>query len=267
MSGKIIRRILSIILAMCVSTQAIKAQTAADTAKAVALNFFRTYDSIPYLTFDVKFTLFSDTVYSDFSHESTSGTYTMSGKKAKYSLGDVEYLQNDSVLVAVYHNDQVMVVSDPPAGNAGNYVPMRDALDSLLYAYTANYDIYVKSTSTDPDTDTTGYIRLVKKTGDTVAVYNKYLIEFDIAQNLITKVEFEYTKPGEELTSVDDVTPGQMLLKNTPRRMTMRINFLNYRFDNFSSDIYSETNFVWEEDGVYKPVEKYINYKVYSARN
>lgn len=250
-----------------VSRASLNAQSTVDSARNTALNFFRTYDSIPFLTFDVRYTLYSDTAYSDFSYETIKGTYTLNGKKARYSLGDVEYLQNDSFLVAVYHKDEQIIISDPPVQNSGSYLPLREILDSLLQAYTANYDIWVKNWTADPDIDSLGYIRLVRKSGDTLAVYNRYTIEFNIEKNFITKVEYEYTEPGQGLTSVDEPNEGQRLLKNTARRKTFRVEFMNYRFENFSDDLYSENNFVWEEDGVYKPVDKYRTYSVYNARN
>jgi hypothetical protein len=66
---------------------------------------------------------------------------------------------------------------------------------------------------------------------------------------------------------MDEPDDGQRLLKNTARKKTLRIEFLNYRFDNFSGSIYSENNLIWEEDGEYKPVEKYKEYKVYNTKN
>lgn len=242
-------------------------QSTVDSARNTALNFFKTYDSIPYLTFDVRYTLYSDTTFSDFSYETIKGTYTLSGARARYTLGDVEYLQNDSFLLAVYHKDEQIIVSVPPVGNTGSYLPLREALDSLLIAYSSNYDMWVKSTSADPETDSLGYIRLVRKLNDTLAVYNRYTIEFNIEKNFITKVEYEYTEPGLGLLPSDEPNEGQRLLKNTDRRKTLRIEFMNYRFDNFSDSQYSENNFIWEEDGEYKPVDKYRNYKVINARN
>lgn len=242
-------------------------QTTVDSARNTALNFFRTYDSIPYLTFDVRYTLYSDTAYSDFSYETVKGTYTLNGKRARYTLGDVEYLQNDSFLVAVYHKDEQIIISDPPVQNSGSYLPLREILDSLLQAYTANYDIWVKNSTADPDIDSLGYIKLVRKLNDTLAAYNRYVIEFNIEKSFITKVEYEYTEAGLDLTPQEEPNEGQRLLKNTARRKTLRIEFMNYRLDNFSDELYSENNFVWEEDGVYKPVDKYKSYSVYNARN
>jgi hypothetical protein len=259
--------VVSALLCMICAREANAQFTTVDSARNTAVNFFRTYDSIPYLTFDVRYSLFSDTVYSDFSYETTKGTYTLSGKRARYTLGEVEYLQNDSFLVAVYHRDEMMVVSNPPVQNSGSYLPLREMLDSLLQSYTANYDFWVKNSTADPDTDSLGYIRLVRKIGDTLGMYNRYIIEFNIEKNVITKVEFEYTEPGRGLTPAEEPDEGQRLLKNTDRRKTLRIDFLNYRFDNFSDERYSENNFIWEDEGEFKPVDKYKNYKVINARN
>ncbi len=267
MKIQIKKAMIATVVFMFFGIQGAKAQTVVDTARNVALEFFKTYDSIPYLTFDVKYTFFSDTAYSDFSYDVMTGTYTMSGKKAKYSLGDVDYLQNDSFLIAVYNTDQLMVVSNPPVENAGSYLPMRETLDSLLQAYSTSYDISVKSIINDPETDTVGYIRLIKKTGDTLAQYNLYIIEFDMPRNTIRKVEFQYTEPGLGLTPAEEPDDGQRLLKNTARQKTLRIEFFNYRFDNFSDDVYSENNLIWDEDGEYKPVEKYKTYALYNVRN
>jgi hypothetical protein len=249
------------------------AQTAADTALNTAMQFYKTYDSIPYITFDVKYTYLSDTLYSDFSYETQKGSFTMSGKKAKYSVGEVDYLQNDSFMIAVYHNDQMMVVSPPTETNAGAYLPMRSLLDSLLQAYSSDYDITVDNTiDTIPSTaediiNTKGYILFTRKTGATQAQFNRYLIEFDIEQNTILKVEYEFTQSGMGLSSTDEPDEGQRMLKNSPRKRILRIEFSNYRFDNFSDQVYSENNLVWEEDGEYKPVEQYKYYKVYNTRN
>jgi hypothetical protein len=264
--------LLFIVVAVLGASEA-KAQTAVDSARNTVMQLFKTYDSIPYITFDVKYIYKSDTTYSDFTYETIKGSYTMSGSKAKYTLGDVEYLQNDSFLVAVYHKDQMMVVSSPVINNAGAYLPMRDLLDSLLQSYSGDYDISVDNkidtipSSVEDVVDTKGFIRLTRKPGNIQAQFDRYLLEFDIEQNIITKVEYEFSDPGLDLTSVDEPDAGRRLLKNTARKRTLQIEFANYRFDNFSDEVYNENNLVWTEDGEYKPVEQYKYYKVYNARN
>lgn len=249
------------------------AQTAADTARNKVLQLFQTYDSIPYITFDVKYTYKSDTTFSDYAVETMKGSYTMSGKKAKYSLGDVEYLQNDSFLIAVYHKDQMMVVSQPTVQNSGSYLPMRDMVDSLLQAYANDYDIVVDvkmdtiPSTVEDEIETKGFIQLTRKTGNTNAQFDRYRLEFDLDQNIITKLEYAFTEPGQGLTPAEEPDAGQRLLKNTARKRILQIEFSNYRFDNLSDTVYSENNWIWEEDGELKPVEQFKYYKVYNARN
>jgi hypothetical protein len=267
------KTILLLIVLAVLGTSGAKAQTAADTARSTALLFYKTYDSIPYITFDVRYTYLSDTLYSDFKYETIKGSYTMSGNKAKYSLGNIDYLQNDSFLIAVYHKDEMMVVSNPPVQNAGSYLPMRALLDSLLDAYSADYDITVDNkidtlpSSAEPELDTKGYILFTRKPGNTQAQFNRYLLEYDIENNVITKVEYEFVEPGASLTTDDEPDAGQRLLKNSDRKKILRIEFSNYRFDNFSDSVYSENNLIWEEDGEYKPIAQYKYYKIYNARN
>jgi hypothetical protein len=247
-----------------------QAQPAIDSARVAAVRFFRTYDSLQYLTFDTRFSYSSDTVYSDYTNEVMTGTYTMSGARVKYTLGKIDYLQNDSFHIAVYHDDQVIVVAPRNNANGGSFVPMRDALDSLLLAESAHYDFQTKTTGASEsseleDTDN-GYIRLTRKTNDTLAQFNRYVITYQISTNLITTVEYEFTEPGHSLSSVDEPNEAVRILKNTARKRRLKIEFTNYRFANFSDDAYSENNYVWNDDGEYKPVDKYKNYTVYNAR-
>ncbi len=261
------------VLAMLFIALGVQSQTAADTARNKVMQLFQTYDSIPYITFDVKYTYRSDTTFSDYAIETMKGSYTMSGKKAKYSLGDVEYLQNDSFLIAVYHKDQMMVVSQPVVNNTGSYLPMRDLVDSLLQAYASDYDIVVDvkidtlPSTVEDEYDTRGFIQLTRKSGNTSAQFDRYRMEFDLDQNIITKLEYVFTEPGQGLTSVEEPDAGKRLLKNTARKKILQIDFTNYRFDNLSDTVYSENNLIWEEDGEWKPVEQFKYYKVYNTRN
>lgn len=265
---KAFQKIITILIVLFSVCGTVTAQSTIEAAQAAAAQLYRTYDSIPYLTFDARYKYFTDTAYSEYTTEVVKGAYTMNGKKARYTLGDVEYLQNDSFLVAVYHKDQMMVVSNPPVLNAGSYMPTRELLDSLLTAYSAHYDIWVKTVqSGTDDLDTLGYIKFIKKNDNDVAQYNHFIIEFDLRQYVITKIEYEYQQPGLGLTEQDEPDAALRLLRNTPRKKTLSIELNNYRFDHLSDTDYSENVFIWEEDGEYKPVEKYKDYKVYNARN
>jgi len=265
---KAYQKISTILVLLLFSWGTTIAQSTIQEARTAALKLYKTYDSLPYVTFDAKYRYFTDTAYSDFTSEVVKGVYTLNGKKARYTLGDVEYLQNDSFLVTVFHKDQMMVISDPPVNNAGSYMPTREILDSLLEVYSEYYDVWVKTeASGSTDTGGTGYIKLVRKDNNDLAQYNHFIIEFDLERSVITKIEYEYQQPGLGLTDQDEPDVSLRLLRNTPRRKTLSIELYNYRFDHLSEADYSENVFIWEEDGEYKPVEKFKEYKVYNARN
>lgn len=259
---------ITLLLAILFCMNMAQAQSTVADAVKVTSHIYKVYEGLPYITFDAKYTYFTDTAYSDFTREVTKGQYTFNGKKARYTMGDVEYLQNDSMLIAVYHQDQMMIISNPVFSNTAAYLPAREALDSLLSVYGEHYDFDVKDYNNSPtDTNTTGYIKMVRKKGDEVAQYDHFIIEFDLEQYVITRIEYQYTEKGQGVTEQDEPDPALRLLRNTDRKKTLEIQMFNYRFDHLSDTDYSESVFLWEEDGEYKPVEKYKDYKVYNARN
>src|SRR5260370_24527456 len=76
----------------------IKAQSAriSPSPQQIMADIYKVYDSLNYLTFDLKYTYTSDTLNGDFTNDVLQGSYTMAGKKAKYNLGEIEFMQNDS---------------------------------------------------------------------------------------------------------------------------------------------------------------------------
>src|SRR5689334_14707452 len=64
----------------------------------IMTEIYKAYDSINYLTFDVKYTYSSDTLNGNFINDALEGSYTMAGKRALYNLGNIQFMQNDSFL-------------------------------------------------------------------------------------------------------------------------------------------------------------------------
>lgn len=217
--------------------------TAQSTEQLILDSIYQTYDSVPFLSFDVRYQLKSDTLDADSTKvEELTGSYTMSSRRAVFHLGDLECMQNDSFFIAVYHKDKMIIVGEPKRQNAGSFLPMRDALDSLLGVYSTHFTITV-----DKHQDTTSYIRFVAS--DTLAVFNKFVIQYNDANKLISKLEYVFYQPTDTTTQVRMFT----------------IEFSNYRFDNLSPSIYDQNNYIWEEEGIFKAVPKYIDYKVFNT--
>lgn len=222
-------------------------------ARTAMQNLYVLYDSTPYITFDVNYTYSTDTVYNEFTRDMIAGTYTMNGQRAKFTLGDVEYMQNDSLFITTYHKDKIIVVTRARQAIAGQYMPLRSSIDSLLNAYNAHYSITVQ----DNEGDTSGYVKFTK--ADSLATFDQFNIYFNKDRHCINTVEYVFYEQ-------DDVNDSLSKMTFPPRRKKLQIDFLNYRFDNFSESVYDTNNYVWNDEGELKPVAKLEGYKVYDAR-
>jgi hypothetical protein len=223
-----------------------KAQTPQDTLYSI----YAKYDSLEGLTFDIKYTYTSDTLYGDFIYDVLEGNYTMYGKKALFHLGDIDYMQNDSFFVAVYKKDEIILVTDPRKTNSGSFLPLREQMDSLMLSYAEHY------TNTTSENDSTGKIVFTAK--DSMAQFKSYVIEYDAQVRVMLSLNYEF----EELVPVDPETSSEMVM----RTRRLKVEFLKYRFDNFSEDLYDESKYIFFENGEWKPASQYASFRVFYSR-
>jgi hypothetical protein len=242
--------LVAFILCCSLCSHEVKAQS---SAQEVMTQIYKKYDSLSYITFDVKYIYGTDTLYGDFKHEELGGSYTMAGKKAKYNIGDIEFMQNDSFLISVYNKDKFIIVSDPRYNNTGNELPMRPMMDSMIQAYGQHYNIV---------TDTTvGNISFEKV--DSFAQYKKFFISYETSTKFLKTIQYVFEE--NQLMNPDDTTGSPP--KYSMRQKSLKIEFSNYRLDNFSADLYNENKYVWFEDGECKPINKYKGFKVYYSKS
>ena len=233
-------------------------------AKDALSNIYKSYDSLKYLTFDVSYTYDSDTLYGDFTHDAINGTYTMNGKKAFYKLGDIDFMQNESFLIAVYHKDKFMIVSDPQQVNAGGYLPMRAQMDSLFNMAESHYTVNL-STGSGNMGSTLSTITLAAN--DSLAQFKTYVITYDSSTNYLKSLQYSFIGRADNFEAYDTITDtARRRLLNVPRKKQLTIRFLKYRFDNISKEIYDENNYIFYEDDKYKPVSKYSDYTLYYTK-
>ncbi len=223
-------------------------------------SIYRNYDSVKYLSFDVKFDYGSDTLLGKFDAEQMDGSYTLAGNKAKYRLGDIDFIQNDSFFIAVYNKDKLIMVDEPKAINMGSQLPMRQQIDSLLTAYASHYSITTYNLSGD-----TGVIQLAGI--DSLAQFTLFSLQYDNNTYMLYKVSYNYREPAtldsDVLASYQSST-GTTDIPLQKKRFTIR--FLNYRYENFEDAAYDENNYIWFENGVCRPVTKYESYKIYYVK-
>jgi hypothetical protein len=243
--------IVALILAAGMNTPQAKAQTLTDTIHGL----YRSYDSMQNLTFDVRYVYTTDTINGETETEQLQGFYTMSNRKALYRLGNIEFMQNDSVLISVYHDDKIMMITPRQVNNAGSLLPLRQALDSMITSYSAHYTITHQHNTTDS-------ISTIHFAGDSTVPFAHFYVLYDRADHLITAMKYVYYEVDEEIdlprASFDDPVKRE-------RRLTLY--FENYRFDNISPALYDPSNYAWKEGEKWTPARKYIDYRVYSNQS
>jgi hypothetical protein len=223
-------------------------------------SIYHNYDSVKYLSFDVKFDYGSDTLLGKFDSEQMDGTYTLAGNKAKYRLGDIDFMQNDSFFIAVYNKDKLIMVDEPKAINMGSQLPMRQQIDSLLLAYDNHYNISSYNLSAD-----IGVIQLLGT--DSLAQFERFAMQYDNRNYMLYQVSYEYKEPAELDSAVLAAYRASTQTTDVPlQKKRFTIRFLNYRYDNFNEATYDENNYIWFENGICKPSARYEDYKIYYTK-
>lgn len=228
-------------------------ESKAQTPAQVIENIYKTYDSIPYLSFDVTYHYNSDTINKVFVSDMLKGTYTLAGKKAWFVLDNIEFMQNDSFFISVNKEEKFILISNPRNENAGRELPLRLMIDSMLNNYSTMFTV---SQSTSGDT---GTIRF-ENSNLTVDTYGYFEISYDINNYIL----YGITHVFKEEAPMDDYTADLATPEAWKRKLT--VVFDNYRFDNVSSEVYNEGRFIFTEDGEYKPVEKYQDYRIFNSK-
>lgn len=250
----------TILLCMCLAiTASTKVHAQLSRAREVIQEMYKKYDSLHNISFDVQYHYKSDTLYGDYMIDNIYGSYTMSGRKAKFSMAEIEYIQNDSFFVAVYNKEKMIIVGDPQNNNAGGFLPMRSVIDSLLQSYASHYEIAVNE-NPDDSVHSIAFLAI-----DSLAQFRKYTIRFSASYNLITSLQYDYIENRGIYHNNENITPEDSLYQY-PRKITLNISFANYRFSNDEPEVYDENNYVWYEAGTYKPIERYANFRVYSTK-
>ncbi len=117
------------------------AQTNIDSVKADLGRINEYFDSATYLAFDVDITTASDTLFGKFTHDETPGKYIISDKSIYYNLGTTEYMQNDSFVVMIYHDEKTMFVTRDTITAKSSLFPLKRFADSVISLSQQYYDI------------------------------------------------------------------------------------------------------------------------------
>ncbi|MGN6532263.1 MAG: hypothetical protein ACTHK0_10980 [Ginsengibacter sp.] len=213
---------------------------------------YNRYDSLKYITFDVRYLYSTDTVNGDFKRDVVNGTFTLAGQKAIYNIGDIQFMQNDSFLISVYPAEKIINVSEPNS-IPNSVLPLRSVLDSVMLSYSEHYNV---SSLADSSIVTVSLIR-----ADSLAQYDKIVVSYDTSTYFLTSIEYDFQE--NDMVEPEDTALNVQIVSHKKKFV---IQFLNYRVDNFSEKIYDESNYIWFENGECKPSDKYRGYRVYYSK-
>lgn len=224
-------------------------KTCAQNINQVVEDIYYAYDILPYITFDVKFVYTSDTLDNDFMYDELSGQYTLAGKKAKFKLGNMEFMQNDSMLISVNNDERFILVANARSDNFSSELPMRASIDSMLQNYQEHYSVSYTVTGD------TGIVSFEHT--DSLAQYLNFTIAYDTANNLLHHIQYTFL---EQTVTVLDESEEIVI-----REKKLTLSFFNYRFDNIDAGLYDENQYIYMEQGVYQPTELFKNYRVFNS--
>jgi hypothetical protein len=212
----------------------------------------RVFDTVPHISFDVRYVYHTDTIAGRFDHEEMEGSFTLNGQKAWYRMGPVAFMQNDSLAITVHDEEKFILVGKAKSGtaNSGQKAPLRQTIDSLVANSTSHYTITIR----DED-DSTRTIRFLR--ADSMAQYDEFVIVYDQLGYYLRKVQY-FFKEYEYFD--DDLMLGRPA---TLRRKSLEATYSKYRLDRVNPELYRHDQYVFFDGSGFRPVSKFSDYEVY----
>lgn len=220
----------------------------------------RAFDSSYFLAFNVDFIYTAlDTVTGKTETSQRSGNYLVKGGAFSYTLGDIEFMQNDSMAFTISHQSKVLFVSKKKLPSAANTLPLKTMVDSLV----ANYSKYYSITSNSNTASGDSTIKFETLNGSNGLPYKSIEITYDKKSIYPKQVEVKYDEYDEVS---NDTIPGIVgIRKKVFRAKTMDIVFSNYKMANIDYSVFKNERYIYFDrmKKQYIPVDQFRDYKLY----
>jgi hypothetical protein len=252
-SRKMVLAVILFFVSVCGYSQSVYENIASDMR---SIN--KVYDSAYYLTFNLNMIYHSDTLWAntdsvDFRYSEMEGIYTFHGKKAHYRLGNMEFLQNDSFSIAMYKDDQFILVGRPVAlQNPMIFLPSKAESDSAWNQLGQNFNVQL--------IEQDSLRQIIFTSLDTTSEYEKIVMEYDpVTYHVRTiqcrKKDFDY----DYNETVGTTTPPI-----TIRKADLTFQFSNYRVEEIGDTVFSSTKYLFFDgpDDI-KPADAFRSFTIY----
>jgi hypothetical protein len=220
--------------------------------KGLLMNLSHNYDTSTNLTFSVRLTNITEPEAGAIVSDKVEGAYALKGKHALYTMGDIEVMQNDSFLIAVYNSNKFVIVSKPKNSSSTQFFPFRETMDSLLRLSSEKYSIQ----STIDKKEKIGYVTFAAK--DSNEKVREFRLTYNTTLGLINSIRYLFFEYKQAPDAYKEQNPT--MVKN---KKTMLIEFADYSHQPISASLLNENKYIFFEDKECKLKEKYKNFKLY----
>jgi hypothetical protein len=205
----------------------------------------QTFDSSRFLGFDLKIEYETDTVDGKSDYEELSGTYILTDQNIYYKMGNVEYIQTDSFVFNVYHDEKMLVMTKNVAEKSSLF-PLKQFLDSVVTWYEQQYMIQLVYD------DSGEYKRMEFISRDPNSAYSGFTIMYDDESYETKKIELNFKQ--SEYVSNPEIP--------VTREKKITMHFSNYR-NVTDTEVFNDFLYVMYEHQTnrYRPTAKYKTYR------
>jgi hypothetical protein len=222
-----------------------------DSVKLELYKINKVFDSSRYLGFDVHIDYNSDTLFGKFQQEQMDGRYILNNQRLYYKMGATEYIQNDSFVYNIYHDEKMMMMTKDVMASKSNLFPLKEFADSIIAVYGSTYTITLRNEDDSKVIEFT--------TSNSSLPYQRFAIYYDSVTHYPDKFEMSFMA-DISFYEIPDSLAAKMRIKAPKNRITMQ--FLNYGFPS-SLEIFDDENYVYF-DRVrkrYQPSEKFKGFR------
>jgi hypothetical protein len=208
------------------------------------MNINRVYLTTPYLSFNVKYKYAYEAAPSTFI-DSSIGVFKMNGYKYLGKIDSVEFMQNDSFMVSLFKEDQVMSLGLPDF-TFNQSLPLA-RWDSLFFqnerfSFSMGVDAGLKKITVDYDAD---------------LPYKKFEMWYDSVTYRISRIKYVVSEFASE--------PDFYSLKDAGDYGIVDVSFTNYQTGVFGDEVFDASTYIFRSGtsfavaGAYETWQLYIN--------
>lgn len=215
----------------------------------------KTFDSSRFLAFDVNITFKSDTVLGKFENEEAVASYIVNSHNLYYKMGDIEFVQNDSFIYNIYHDEKMIMMTRQQTAENSSQFPLREFVDSTLSLYDSAYNITLSFFS-----DVSRMVAFDAKPAYSGLPYQRFAIYYDPATYFPQSFEIVMYAPISDLGNATESISASIKLKSVKK--VLKMEFSNYRspsdlavFDNSSYVTYNRVR------NRYQPATQWKDYR------